>query len=141
MKKPEQSFECPDGQGIIQMKSKFIKEQLDRIWDFKCSRIADTFNKGCYWIAGDDGYINEPDHELQSSTCNEGYVMAGIKSFYEELNNDRKWNIKCCKNTYAIVNECATTRIINQFQQDIDYEVNINYVFTGLQSRHDNYYE
>ena len=142
LKKPEQFFECPDGYGVSRMKSKYYKSQNDRLWEFNCLRIADTFSNDCYWTGGDD-YVNKPDLELKTY-CNtdERYVMAGIKSFFVDLNGDRKWNIKCCRNTNAIINECkSTTTSINQLQQDIDYEVNLNHVFTGFESHHNNYFE
>lgn len=122
------------------MQSKYYKKEKDRIWDFKCLRVADTFNDDCYWIGKGD-YLNEADLALDAK-CDPGYVIRGIKSLFSDHHRDRQWNVKCCRNNNAILSECETTpRPINQLQQNIVFEVNFNHVLTGLESTHDDYSE
>ena len=142
LKKPDQAFDCPDGHGLGFIESKYFKNQLDRLWNYKCVRVADTFADDCYWIGGDENkYINEGDKEVNAK-CNEGYVISSVKSSFDDLTNDRRWNTKCCRNKNAAFSDCKTTPVpVNQYQRELKVEVNINHVITGMESSHDNNHE
>uniref|UniRef100_A0A8C7D425 Dermatopontin n=1 Tax=Oncorhynchus kisutch TaxID=8019 RepID=A0A8C7D425_ONCKI len=72
--------------------------------------------------------------------CPSRQSISHIKSQHVNYYEDRVWDFEC-KDTFVSEPECLWSPYVNDFDQEFSFKCPQNYVLTGVNSYHSNYYE
>ncbi|XP_064390783.1 millepora cytotoxin-1-like isoform X2 [Halichondria panicea] len=106
------------GEGLIQVKSKYDGYYGDRVWDWKCHKVAPSPLIDCSWSP----YINNWKQDI-TYMCPKNKFMAGIRSHHMNAHEDRKWKIRCCGANDYHTEDCLMTEYVNMLHGDLDHKV------------------
>ncbi|XP_024228663.1 hemagglutinin/amebocyte aggregation factor isoform X2 [Oncorhynchus tshawytscha] len=79
------------------------------------------------------------DQPLQFN-CPSRQSISHVKSQHVNYYEDRVWDFEC-KDTFVSEPECLWSPYVNDFDQEFSFKCPQNYVLTGVNSYHSNYYE
>ena len=125
-----QFIECPSGEAVNMLESIYDQGTGDRQYRFGCTRVASSST--CSWT----DYQNAFDDPVNIH-C-DGYI-GGIESIHSNYHEDRRWKVQCCHlKEHIDKTGCKLTSYINDFNQKIEFKLQPDQMFVGLESYHDN---
>ena len=126
------NFSCPFGQPIINVSGHHDNRFEDRMYCYSCR--PDSKNAtDCYQT----GFVNELDNPV-ATLCRPNYYIAGVYSDHDNTREDRRFDYRCCENTYQCTRDCILTGPVNTFDGVMSYNSSHGNVIVGAFSWHDN---
>ena len=126
------NFSCPFGQPIIGVSGYHNSHFEDRIYCYRCQ--PDSRNAtDCYQT----GFVNEWDNPV-AILCRPNYYIAGAYSYHDNRREDRRFDYRCCENTYQCTRNCFLNGPVNTFNGRMFYNAIHGNVIVGAFSVHDN---
>ncbi|XP_045162367.2 hemagglutinin/amebocyte aggregation factor-like, partial [Mercenaria mercenaria] len=130
-------FKCPhEYQFISRVQSVHSNAAEDRTFDLECSNVdvnVENLNTSCIWT----DWQNDFDGLLAFECDNNGYIN-GMKSYHDNIAEDRKWAFHCCEIKEVHLFNCKITDWTNILDGVQDYRLPSQRVMKGVVSIHDN---
>lgn len=135
-------IECPAGEYLQKIESTHDNRKEDRVFNFYCARVNSTelhISDSCEWTE----YVNDFD-ELFEFQCWDDNVIAGVSSYHDNHDEDRRFKFLCCKPAVTdaavavITHSCNYTDWLNDFDKPFSYSVPDGWVLRGVISVHNN---
>ncbi|CAC5363695.1 unnamed protein product [Mytilus coruscus] len=127
-------FDCPDGQGIYQIKGTHSTGHKDRRFDFKCRSVGGQQN--CAYT----GFVNNFDRTF-AFQCPRNTYIAGVISEHNNGSEDRRFKFRCCeKSASSLANSCyytSNTALLGTFARTAE----VGFILKGVISQHSNKHE
>jgi len=131
------NFACPQGATVRKITSTHSNHHEDRRWIWTCSKDGAIPEKSdCTWTKW-----TSYDAEF-TRQCNDGYMITGTESKHNNHREDRQFRYKCCKiGANCEKDTCTDTEFLNQYDQDINFDVPATFQLVALYSMHSNHHE
>ncbi|KAL5005393.1 hypothetical protein ScPMuIL_018849 [Solemya velum] len=132
------SFTCANqAHYVSRISSMHSNHAEDRQWDFECQPFPSVEGTPtCDW----SDYANQFDYWLDF-VCQTNSYLVGASSYHNNYYEDRRWKFFCCSQPEVSYTDCEMTSYVNAYDGYMDYAVPSDYVITGVQGIHSNYYE
>ena len=128
------NFVCPAGQSVYRVYGHHDNGREDRKYCYNCRYEGNQAE--CYQT----GYVNDWDAPV-ATLCRPNYYIAGVRSYHDNVREDRRFDYKCCRNHNQCTRNCYLTKPVNSFDGHMDYNVGTGRVIVGAFSWHSNYRE
>ena len=126
------NFSCPFGQPIDSVYGYHDNHFEDRIYCYGCQSNSRNATD-CYQT----GFVNEWDNPV-ATLCRPNYYMAGVYSYHDNRREDRRFDYRCCQNTYQCTRNCILVGPVNTFEGSMYYNLEYGNVIVGAFSWHNN---
>ncbi|GFS20251.1 hemagglutinin/amebocyte aggregation factor [Elysia marginata] len=129
----ELDFECDRPEMIHGIYSVHSNKVDDRKFRFDCTQAPSGATPGkCQWT---DDFVNRYDETVMYA-CPANMILAGVKSFFRKKSEDRIMRFKCCKDSGVLTTGCTITDYINDWDEELRYQVPDGKVVIGWFSVH-----
>lgn len=90
---------CESNGGVLtKIESTYSKASSDRRWNYECRTFENMETSNCIWTGWANTFSKFPDYSSGFDyECGAGTVMAGISSYYDPDEKDRRFKFRCCQ--------------------------------------------
>ncbi|XP_074656967.1 uncharacterized protein LOC141910143 [Tubulanus polymorphus] len=124
-------FKCPENQHIQWFKSQHDTGREDRQFDMSCR--PGFVGTDCGWT----GYLNRWN-EVVNFVCPDNGVVTGFYGIYSDRDEDRRWELRCCKLVTKPGQSCYWTNWLATWHYPVDNRFPPGQAMTGMYSVYNN---
>ena len=123
---------CSKGEGIYKIQSEFHGSYYrDRRWNFECKKVV--HNNTQVNCTQTQSYVNEFNGPIVFACGNNEY-LAGVESYHEKGEEDRRWMFTCCSALNHTISDCRLSEEANKLGQAMEFRAGDGQIITGVDS-------
>jgi len=140
-KDKKQHCKCRPGEKLDKLSSSHFNWQEDRVWSLSCAKIEPEFivEDTRDWIT-ETGYNSWNGYQWWHGVA-ENAFMVGMSSYHSNWYEDRKYHIMWTKSKDWVLLDCTGHFELNEYDQDINYQLGRDEVIAAISSSHHNWYQ